>query len=113
MKGLEQLIHTIAKVRKQLNPKLLIDGILITMADTRTVFAREISTLVRGSYGKALHVFSTEIPNSVRAKESNAEGKSIFAYMDECKVADAYRNLVKEVLKLEKQREEYQVGYDR
>ena len=112
-KGLEQLLQTVKKVRKQINPKLTIDGIIITMVDARTNFAKEISSLLRDTYGAALNVFRTEIPHSVKAKESNAEGKSIYAYDDSCKVAQAYKNLVKEVLHLEKQREKRDVDLGR
>ena len=106
-KGLEQLLQTVKKVRKQINPTLQIDGILLTMVDSRTNFAKEISGLLRETYGNTLNVFRTEIPHSVKAKESNAEGKSIYAYDDSCKVAQAYKNLIREVLILEKQREKH------
>ena len=110
-KGLEQLLQTVAKVRRQLNPKLLIDGILLTMVDSRTNFAREISALLRETYGSDIKVFQSEIPHSVRAKETSAEGKSIFAYDPGGKVAEAYRNLTREVLQLEKQRTKSRAGF--
>lgn len=103
-KGLEQLLQTISKVRRQINPKLQIDGILLTMVDGRTNFAKEISALLRETYGSKIKVFGSEIPRSVQAKEISAEGKSIYAHDPEGKVV-AYKNLTKEVLKLEKQRE--------
>ena len=102
-KGLEQLIWTVGKVRRQLNPNLEIDGILLTMVDKRTNFVREVSGLIRDTYGGNLKVFDTEIPYSVRAKEISAEGKSIFAHDPGGKVAEAYINLTQEVMKLEKQ----------
>ena len=104
-KGLEQLLSTVNKVKRQINPKLQIDGILLTMVDSRTNFAKEISALLRETYGSKIKVFGTEIPHSVRAKEISAEGKSIFAHDPGGKVAEGYKNLTKEVLKLEKQRE--------
>ena len=104
-KGLEQLLQTIGRVRRQINPKLQIDGILLAMVDSRTNFAKEISTLLRETYGSKIKVFTTEIPHSVRAKEASAEGKSIYAHDPNGKVAEAYANLTKEVLRLEKQRE--------
>lgn len=104
-KGLEQLLSTINKVRRQLNPALCIDGILLTMVDSRTSFAREISALLRQTYGSRIRVFSAEIPHSVRAKEISAEGKSIFTHDPAGKVAQGYRNLTQEVMRLEKQRE--------
>ena len=109
-KGLEQLLQTVAKVRRQLNPKLLIDGILLTMVDSRTNFAREISALLRDTYGSDIKVFGAEIPHSVRAKESSAEGRSIFAHDPGGKVAEAYGNLTREVLRLEKQRAKSRAG---
>lgn len=112
-KGLEQLLSTISKVRRQINPKLQIDGILLTMVDSRTNFAKDISALLRDTYGSKIRVFGTEIPHSVRAKETSAEGKSIYAHDPGGKVAVAYENLTKEVLKLEKQREKSKAGIGR
>ena len=112
-KGLEQLLQTVRKVRRQINPKLQIDGILLTMVDSRTNFAKEISALLRETYGSKIKVFGTEIPHSVRAKEISAEGKSIFAHDPSGKVAEGYKNLTKEVLKLEKQREKNRAGLGR
>lgn len=104
-KGLEQLLQTIAKVRRQMNPKLKIDGILMTMVDGRTNNAKEITALIRETYGGKIKVFETAIPNSVRAAEASLTGKSIFEYAPGGKVAQAYRALTKEVLQLEKQRQ--------
>ena len=97
-KGLEQLLQTINKVRRQINPKLKIEGILLTMVDSRTNYAKEISALIREAYGSNIKVFSTDIPRSVRAAEISAEGKSIFQHDPKGKVAEAYRVLTKEVL---------------
>ena len=112
-KGLEQLLQTIAKVRRQINPKLQIDGILLAMVDNRTNFAKETASLLRDTYGGKIKVFSTEIPHSVRAKEISAEGKSIFAHDPSGKVAAAYQSLTKEVLKIEKQRKKNRAGIGR
>ena len=100
-KGLEQLLQTVNKVRRQINPKLKIDGILLTMVDGRTNYARDISNLIRETYGSKLKVYKTEIPHSVRAAEISAEGKSIYSHDPKGKVAEAYRSLTKEVLKNE------------
>lgn len=78
-KGLEQLLQTIAKVRRQMNPKLKIDGILMTMVDGRTNNAKEITALIRETYGGKIKVFETAIPNSVRAAEASLTGKSILS----------------------------------
>ena len=97
-KGLEQLLQTVQKVRRQINPKLKIEGILLTMTDSRTNYGKQISNLIRQAYGKHLKVFEQTIPRSVRAAETSAAGKSIFAYDPKGKVAEAYKSLVKEVL---------------
>lgn len=112
-KGLEQLLQTIGKVRRQINPKLKIDGILLTMIDSRTNFAKDISSLLRETYGGSIKIFSTEIPHSVRAAETSAEGKSIFSHDPKGKVAEGYRNLTKEVLKIEKLRQKHKAGISR
>lgn len=90
------------KVRKQINPRLKIDGILLTMVDSRTNFAKDIGELLRSTYGHKIKVFETEIPQSIRAAETSAEGKSIFLHDRKGKVAEGYENLTKEVLNIEK-----------
>ncbi|MBR5424245.1 MAG: ParA family protein [Clostridia bacterium] len=97
-KGLEQLIGTIGRIKKRMNPSLRIDGILLTMVDSRTLFARDVSDLIRNTYSKYTKVFGSVIPRSVRAAETSAEGKSIFLHDPNGKVAKAYENLAKEVL---------------
>ena len=98
VKGLQQLIKTIGRVKKQLNPKLEIEGILLTMVDNRTSYAKEIAQLVYDSYSSAVKVFETKIPISVRTAETSLEGSSIYKYDPKGKAADAYRVLTKEVL---------------
>ena len=98
-KGLEQLLNTISKVHRQINPKLKIEGILLTMVDGHTNNAKEISQLIRDTYGGKIRVYETEIPRSVRAAEISAEGKSIFAHDPKGKVAESYQELTKEVMK--------------
>lgn len=106
-KGLEQLLKTVSRVQRQINPKLKIDGILLTMVDGRTNFAREISGLLRETYGSRIRVFATDIPHSVRAAETSAAGKSIFAHDPKGKVATAYQALTQEVIRIEKHREKH------
>lgn len=104
-KGLEQLLGTIAKVRRQLNPKLAIAGVMLTMVDSRTNYAKEISGIIRETYGSKLKIFATEIPRSVRAEEISAEGKSIFTHDPNGKVAQAYRELTKEMCAIERKKQ--------
>ena len=106
-KGMEQLLQTVGKVRRQINPKLKIAGVLLTMVDQRTNYAREVSDLLRRTYDGKIRVFSTDIPHSVRAAETSAEGKSIYLHDPKGKVAQAYARLTKEVIQLEKQREKH------
>ena len=98
-KGLEALLQTVNKVKRQLNPGLKIDGVLLTMVDGRTNYSKQISDLVRNVYGGKIKVYDTEIPQSVRAAEISAAGKSIYKHDPKGKVAQAYRQLTKEVLK--------------
>ena len=98
-KGLEQLLQTINKVKRQINPKLRIEGILLTMVDGRTNYSKEISSLIRDTYGGHIKMFNTEIPRSVRAAEISAEGKSIFLHDPKGKVAEKYQELTKEVMR--------------
>ena len=108
-KGLEQLLQTINKVRRQINPKLKIEGILLTMVDSRTNYSKEISSLIRENYGGKLKVYKTDIPRSVRAEEISAEGTSIFKHDPKGKVADAYRVLTKEVLQNAEKKRKHQL----
>lgn len=98
IKGLEQLIRTISKVRRQINPTLTISGVLVTMADLRTNYTRDIIELLHTSYGGKLRIFESVIPLSVRAAETSAEGKSIYLHDPTGKVASAYTALTREVL---------------
>lgn len=108
-KGLEQLLQTVSKVKRQINPKLRVEGILLTMVDYRTNFAKEISALIRDTYGSRLKVFESDIPRSVRVAETSVEGVSIFKHDPGGKVADAYRSLTKEVLANAEKRRKHQL----
>jgi len=104
-KGLELLLRSVSKVRRQINPHLRIDGILMTMVMPRTNISKEITATVKSAYGQKIKVFDAEIPHSIRAVEATAEGKSIFAYDKSGKVATAYDQFAKEVAEIgEKQR---------
>ena len=86
VKGLEQLIKTIGKVKRQINPKLEIEGILLTIVDNRT------------NYASRVRIFENSIPMSVRVAEISAEGVSIYKHDPNGKVASAYQSLTEEVL---------------
>ena len=103
VKGLEQLLKTVNKVKRQLNPKLQIGGILLTMVEGRSNFSKDIGRLLRESYGNKIKVYETEIPRGIKAAETSAEGKSIYAFDGKGKTAKAYEQFTKEVLENEKQ----------
>ena len=98
VKGMELLFKTIAQIQWEINPKLAISGILLTMIDRRYSFTKQIMDLVEKTYGKKIHIFKEIIPRSVRAAETSAEGISIFSYDPRGKVAAAYKALAGEVL---------------
>lgn len=97
IKGLEQLLKTISRVKRKMNPSLNIMGILITMVDYRTVYANEITEILYQHYGNNIHIFEEVIPMSVRAAETAAEGVSIYTHDPNGKVAKAYDVITKEV----------------
>lgn len=98
VKGLQQLIKTIYTVKRRLNSRLNIEGILLTMVDCRTNYAKDISAEVNEVYGKSIPVFQVEIPMSVKASEISSVAKSIYEYDPKGKVASAYLILTREVI---------------
>ena len=80
LKGMTQLMKTIGKVQRQLNPNLKIDGVLLTLADMRTKLARTTEDSLRENYGKHIRIFKTVIPVAITAAESSAAGQSIYEY---------------------------------
>ena len=101
-KGLNLLLHSVSKVKRSINPDLKIDGILLTMVDSRTNNARDIIEALRTGIGQNIRVFETEIPHSVRAAECSLTGESIFSHDRNGKVATAYEALTKEVEDIER-----------
>ena len=102
VKGLQQLIKTISMVKKRLNRRLTIEGILLTMVDFRTNYAKDIAALVQETYGSQIAIFKNVIPMSVKAAETSAEGISIYTHCPKGKVSMAYMNLTQEVMSDEK-----------
>jgi chromosome partitioning protein len=97
-KGLELLLRSIAQIRRNINPKLVISGILLTIVDKRTNFTKEIISMINEAYGSKIKIFNSYIPHSIRAAESNATGKSIFTYDPDGKVSAAYAAFTNEIL---------------
>ena len=97
-KGMTQLLQTIGKVRREINPSLKVEGILLTLVDGRTNLARSTQEVIRKNFGSALNVFTATIPIAVKVAEAAAKGKSIYAYKADSIAAVAYKSLTKEVL---------------
>lgn len=97
-KGLEMLIGTVARVKRQINPELTFKGILITMYDKRLNLSRSIVSELEAVYGDYIHIFKTKIPQSIRAAENTAQGKSLYLYDPKCKVSLAYEAFTKEMI---------------
>ena len=92
------LLKTVGRVRRQINPSLEVEGILVTLFDSRNNLAHEIEQTIRERYGSTYRVFDTVIPRAVPAAEAPAAGMSVFSYDGDGKVARAFERLAEEVL---------------
>ena len=109
LKGMTQLMKTIGKVQRQLNPNLKIDGVLLTLADMRTNLARETENSLRENYGRHIRIFKTVIPMAITAAESSVAGQRIYKYDKKGTVAKAYAEFTREVIQCgEKQRNKHE-----
>ena len=99
LKGMTQLMQTIDKTRVQINPRLKIDGVLLTIADLKTKLAKATIETLRNNYGRRINIYNTIIPMGIKAAESTINGKSIYAYDKKSKPSLAYEEFTKEVLK--------------
>ena len=98
-KGMRQLINTVSKVRRNINPNLQIGGLLLTMVEQRTNLSRQIRQELMESYGTIFKMYDTQIPRAIKVAESTSYGKSIFTYDKNSKVAAAYQDFAKEVVR--------------
>ncbi len=97
LEGLSQLLKTIRLVQKNLNSKLEIEGVLLTMFDNRLNLSNQVSDEVKKFFEDK--VFNTVIPRNVRISESPSFGKPIILYDAICKGTESYMNLAREVIK--------------
>jgi chromosome partitioning protein len=95
LEGVSELMDTLIRIRRSLNPRLAVEGILLTMYDDRTNLAHQVQDDLRDFFGE--QVFRTVIPRNVRLAEAPSYGKSIFLYDPECRGAQSYSDLAKEV----------------
>lgn len=98
-KGMTQLLQTISKVQKQLNPDLHIGGVVMTIIDQRTTLAKESIEAVRAKCGAGIRIYDAAIPMAVKAAEASGRGESIYSYDAESKPAQAYLKLTEEVMR--------------
>lgn len=98
-KGMTQLMKTIGKVQRQINPALKVDGVLLTLADMRTNLARVTAESIRQNYGRMVKVYQTVIPVGVKAAETSAAGQSIYSYDKNSTVAKSYASFTREVVR--------------
>ena len=97
LEGLSHLIRTLDRLRKTLNPKLNLDGIVLTMVDTRNRLAKQVDADVRSHFGSK--VFDVSIPRNVRVSEAPSHGLPVTAYDPNSAGAQAYVDLALEVLR--------------
>jgi chromosome partitioning protein len=97
LEGLTELLHTVERVRMSFNPKLAVDGIVLTMYDERTNLARQVTEDIRSHFGEK--VFTTVIPRNVRLGEAPSFGKPVLSYDIKSRGAEAYLALAREFIK--------------
>lgn len=112
-KGMGQLLKTIKRVQKQINPKLQVDGVLFTLVDKRTTLSKDVKEVLKASYGSYVDTFKTEIPKAINTAKSSSTGKSIFEYDKNSPVAKAYENFAKEVLFNDRTKAKNEIAYTR
>ena len=95
--GLGQLMNTVRLIKKHLNPEIEIEGVLLTMKDSRSNLVTQVSDEIRKYFGEK--VFETYIPRNIRLAESPSHGKPILLYDNKSKGAIAYKSLAEEFLR--------------
>ena len=103
-KDTAHLLGIVSQVQNQINKDLKVGGILLTLVDNRTKLAKEVDDNIKNNYGKIVKYYDTQIPNAVKVAESTTSGESIFSYDKNSKVASAYLDFAKEVLRDVKER---------
>jgi chromosome partitioning protein len=100
LEGLSQLLKTVERVRANLNPKLVIQGVVLTMFDKRNSLSEQVAQDVRSVLGEK--VYNTVIPRNVRVSEAPSYGKPVLLYDDECAGSQAYVRLASELIRRER-----------
>ncbi|MDA9096731.1 AAA family ATPase [Methylophilaceae bacterium] len=97
LEGLSDLVNTIRRVKKNLNPEIEIEGLLRTLFDKRNTLTKQVSDQLSSHFGPK--VYETIIPRNVRLAEAPSHGKSVISYDKSSKGAKAYLTLAKEILR--------------
>jgi chromosome partitioning protein len=103
LEGLTQLVRTVELVRGSLNPKLEIQGVVLTMFDRRNSLSEQVAQDVRAHFGEK--VYETVIPRNVRVSEAPSFGKPVLIYDLKCAGSQAYLRLAREVVSRERARQ--------
>lgn len=101
MMGMQDFLKTVGKIRKRINPKLEVAGILLTMCDARTKLCRVLTEQVTESLQGKIRIFDTRIPNTVKVGESLYYSKPVELYSPKASAGVAYRSLAKELISYE------------
>ena len=96
LEGVSELLDTLMRIRRTLNPDLAVEGIVLTMYDERTTLSKQVASDLRGFFGS--QIFESIIPRNVRLAEAPSHGKPIHFYDIHSRGAEAYINLAKEVI---------------
>ena len=112
-KGMGQLLKNIMRVRRNLNPKLEVGGVLLTLIDKRTTLSKDVKEVLKASYGSYVDIYKTEIPKAINTAKSSSTGKSIFEFDKSSPVAKGYENFAKEVLFNDRTKAKNEVAYTR
>lgn len=96
LEGISELVHTLERVREGFNPKLEIEGVLLTMYDDRTNLAQQVTENLRDFFKDKL--LKTVIPRNVRLAEAPSYGKPVLLYDPKSRGAESYRSLAEELL---------------
>ena len=94
--GMMQLVQTITRVKKHMNPELNIDGLLITLSNSRDNLSKDVAKTIKDGYGELLNVYDTIIPSGVAAAYASTTGKSVYSFDSHSNVAQAYMQFVRE-----------------
>lgn len=97
-KCMTQLLRTVDKVKRCINPNLQIDGILLTIVDNRTNLAKSTVDALRQNFGSHIKIYKSQIPMAIKAAEVASKGESIYAYEPKSAVSKAYAEFTREVL---------------